>query len=179
MLDVTMRTARGLVLLPLLAFGPAGGTSPAAQPAAASAPQAAPPVLTTTGAFFALSVPDVEASAKWYSEKLGLKVVMRPPKQDKSTVIILEGGGLLVEILQRDDAVPLEKATGGIRRTYLVHGPFKAGVIVADFDKTLAALKARGVEIEIGPFPARPDQRANVIIRDNAGNLIQLFGAYR
>jgi hypothetical protein len=27
-----------------------------------------------------------------------------------------------------------------------------------------------------GPYPARPGQRANVIVRDNAGNLIQCFG---
>jgi hypothetical protein len=61
-------------------------------------------------------------------------------------------------------------------QNYLVHGFFKAGIVVDDFDKTLSALKARGVEIAIGPFPARGDQRANVIVKDNAGNLIQIFG---
>jgi hypothetical protein len=33
-----------------------------------------------TGGFFALSVPDMPASARWYSEKLGLKVVTEEPK---------------------------------------------------------------------------------------------------
>ena len=47
---------------------------------------------------------------------------------------------------------------------------------MTDFDKTLAILKARNVPIAFGPFPARPNQRANVIIRDNAGNLMQFFG---
>jgi len=45
-----------------------------------------------------------------------------------------------------------------------------------DFDGAVARLKARGVEIAFGPCPAREGQRANVLIRDNAGNLIQLFG---
>ena len=56
-----------------------------------------------------------------------------------------------------------------------VHGIFKIGVIIDDFDKTLGILKARGVEIAYGPYPRRGNQRANVILRDNAGNLIQLF----
>ncbi|MGH7471231.1 MAG: VOC family protein [Longimicrobiales bacterium] len=46
---------------------------------------------------------------------------------------------------------------------------FKAGIVVDDYDRTLATLRERGVSIVIGPFPARDGQRANVIIRDEAG----------
>lgn len=132
----------------------------AAQPADA-------PALKTTGAFFALSVADLKASAQWYTDKLGLKTTMEVPKRDGAAVIVLEGGGLIVELIQRDDALPPSKTS--------VHGIFKAGVIVDDFDKTLAALKARHVEIAYGPYPARANQRANVIVKDNSGNLLQLF----
>jgi hypothetical protein len=41
---------------------------------------------------------------------------------------------------------------------------------------TLATLKARGVQVAYGPYPASADQRATVIVKDNSGNLIQLFG---
>jgi hypothetical protein len=58
----------------------------------------------------------------------------------------------------------------------MVHGIFKGGVFVAEYDKTLATLRARGVEISMGPFPARDGIPANFIVRDNAGNLIQFFG---
>jgi len=136
----------------------------------------AQPVFTTRGAFVALSVADLEASTKWYSEKLGLTVVMRPPKQDKSSVAVLEGNGLIVELLQRDDAAPLRQVAPSLEASYQVHGIFKAGLIVDDFDKTLAVLRSRGVEIAIGPFPATATQRANVIVKDNAGNLLQFFG---
>ena len=135
-----------------------------------------PPFTSAKGAFFGLSVADLAASEKWYSEKLGLKVVMRPSKQDKAAVVVLEGGGLIVELLQHDDAAPLSQVAGQAKANYLVHGVFKAGLIVDDFDKTIAMLKARNVEIAIGPFPARANQRANAIIKDNAGNLIQFFG---
>ena len=139
-------------------------------------PTTEPPVIAATGAFFALSVADIEASVKWYSEKLGLKVIMQLPKKDRVAVTVLEGGGLIVELIQHDDAMPLSKAAPAVKDNFFIHGVFKAGVIVDDFDKTLAMLKARHVEIAFGPWPARANQRANVIIRDNAGNLIQFFG---
>jgi catechol 2,3-dioxygenase-like lactoylglutathione lyase family enzyme len=145
-------------------------------PAMAPVQPSPPPPFTTRGAFFALSVADLDASVKWYSDKLGLSIAMRPPKQDKSAVTVLEGGGLIVELIERDDARPLIAAAPGVTATYLVHGIFKAGFIVDDFDRTLATLRERGVGIAMGPFPARGDQRANVIIRDTGGNLIQIFG---
>jgi catechol 2,3-dioxygenase-like lactoylglutathione lyase family enzyme len=131
--------------------------------------------LTTTGAFFALSVPDLEASVRWYSEKLGLQVVTRPPPEEKAAIAVLEGNGLMVELLQLSDARPLSQAAPGVGANHLVHGYFKAGMVVENYEATLELLRARGVEIAMGPFPAQPGQRANVIVRDNAGNLIQFL----
>lgn len=36
-----------------------------------------PPFKAVGGAFVALSVPDLDASSKWYSGKLGLRIVKR------------------------------------------------------------------------------------------------------
>jgi len=141
-----------------------------------ASPQANAPPFTTTGAFFALSVADVAASSHWYQEKLGLRVVMAPPKAGDASVVILEGGGLIVELIQHDGAKPLGTVAPGVRGNLYVHGFFKAGLIVDDFDRTIAALRARSIEIAFGPYPKSATQRANVIIRDNAGNLIQFFG---
>ena len=121
------------------------------------------------GAFFALSVADIEASAKWYAEKLGLAVEMHT-KSGKTSVVVLSGNGLTVELIRHDDAMDLGKDA------LLVHGLFKAGLVIENLDKTLAELKARNVPIAYGPFPARADAMANFIIKDNAGNLIQFFG---
>ena len=148
----------------------------AASPRAAAAQAGVAPAFSSSGAFFAVSVPDVAASTRWYADKLGLKVVMQPPPSGGVTVAVLEGGGLIVELLHNPAAVALRTAAPAIGHTTHVHGVFKAGVIVDDFDGTLATLRERGVDIAIGPFPARDGQRANMIIRDNAGNLIQFFG---
>jgi extradiol dioxygenase family protein len=121
------------------------------------------------GAFFALSVADVEASAKWYAEKLGLAVEMRT-KSDKIAVVVLSGYGLVVELLQHDDAA----ASG--KDAVLTRGFVKAGLVVQNLDKTLAVLKARNVQIAHGPYPAKGNSMSNFIIKDNSGNLIQFFG---
>jgi catechol 2,3-dioxygenase-like lactoylglutathione lyase family enzyme len=139
-------------------------------------PPTTAPAMAVSGAFFALYVADVQASAKWYSEKLGLTVVMDEPKQGKAAAIVLEGGGLIVELIQHDDAVALSRAAPGIPNHVLVHGMVKAGAIVADFDKTLSTLRERNVRIAFGPYPPSATQRANVSFEDNAGNLIQFFG---
>ena len=140
-----------------------------------AAPPARPqtPVFTTHGAFFALSVADLDGSIRWYTQKLGLAVVTRFPTQGKTSGALLGGNGLEVELIAHADAADPPSA-----ERVLTRGIFKVGFRVDDFDGTIAALRARGVEIAYGPYPARRDQRANAIIRDNAGNLIQLFGDY-
>ena len=162
-----MKAIGWLILLSMSAIA-------SAQPA----PPPTSPAFTTKGSFFAISVADLDASARWYSEKLGMKVVMDVPESDGTAMKLLEGGGLMVEMIQDDRAVPLGTAAPQIERDYRVHGIFKAGVVVEDWDRLLATLRERGVEIAIGPFPPRADQRANLIIRDNGGNYLQFFGDF-
>lgn len=128
-----------------------------------------PPFSRVTGAFFALSVADIDASAKWYAEKLGLTVDMRS-KSGKVSVVVLSGNGLTVELLCHDDATDLGKDAE------LTHGFVKAGLVVDNLGKTLVQLKACNVPIAYGPYATKPGAPANFIIRDNSGNLIQFFG---
>ena len=134
------------------------------------------PAFETAGAFIGISVADLDASVRWYVEKLGMRVIMEPPPSDGFTVKVVEGGGLVVELLHNAAAAPLRTVAPSVTHTTQVHGVFKAGVVVADYGRTLATLRARGVDIAVGPFPARNGQPANFIVRDNAGNLLQFFG---
>ena len=127
------------------------------------------PFKPVTGAFFALSVANMAQSVQWYREKLGLAVVMEVTSGPEVTV--LEGGGLIVELIRVPGSRPRPEPSVSTL------GVFKAGFLVKDFDAAVAELRARGVTIAFGPFPATDTQKANVIIQDNAGNLIQLFGS--
>ncbi|MDX2057916.1 MAG: VOC family protein [Gemmatimonadales bacterium] len=154
--------AHATALLLCLAPG-APAQSPSTRPAS--------PLAGATGAFIALSVADLEASARWYTETLGLRRVMTIPRMGPIVGgAAFEGDGIFVELIQRDDATP------GPTPAELSHGIVKAGILVADFDRTVAALRARGVTFFAGPFPARPGQRANVMFKDNAGNMLQVLG---
>ena len=131
------------------------------------------PPLAASGAFFALSVADMAASRAWYVEKLGLNVSLEVARTDasKTAVTVLQGGGLTVELARHDDAVP--RTSSEAVQTF---GAFKVGLVVNNFDAALSALQSRGVQIAFGPFPRQGNQPANVIIRDNSGNLIQIIG---
>lgn len=119
-----------------------------------------------TGAFFAIVTPNLKAATVWYTEKLGLQVAKQIPE---AGIVILEGEGLIVELQQPAGA--LVRPAGGSTQ-----GLMKVGFIVQDYEKALAQLQARKVEVAYGPFPAAAGQRANVILKDVDGNLIQLFG---
>jgi catechol 2,3-dioxygenase-like lactoylglutathione lyase family enzyme len=171
-----MKSIHGLFVLLVAAVALPASAIEAAS-AANTARHAPEPVLAATGAFLALSVADMQASGKWYAEKLGLKVTMQPPRSGPANFMVLEGGGIIVELVQHDAALSLAKLTPKVNDPFMIHGFFKAGVLVADFDKTLALLKERGVAIAFGPYPAKDGRRANFIVRDNAGNLIHFFGS--
>src|SRR5262249_23699312 len=140
---------RKIRLLFLLAIpGVAQGQSPEAvdQPAG----------FRTAGAFFALSVADADASAKWYADKLGMKLAMQVAKSEETAAVrVMAGGGLIVELIEMEKAVPLSKAAPAIGSSELVRGIFKVGVVVDNLDEVLALLKAKDVPTFLGPFPAR------------------------
>ena len=137
----------------------------------------APARTTPAGTFFAVSVQDLGRTVDWYSKVFDLRPTMSNKTPQGTEVTVLEGTGLVVELVRLPEAVSLATALPTLKAREYVHGIFKTGVIVTDFDGLLARLRAGGVEIAYGPFPARDTQRANLIVRDPEGNLIQFFGS--
>jgi extradiol dioxygenase family protein len=170
-----MNMRRSIVATSLaLAVTIAASTAIAQAPSAPSA--AAPaPVLRTTGAFFALIVADIDATRAWYAEKLGLTVSMDASGEGGARAIVLSGGGLTVELVRQPGAVPLRTAAPAVQGALGIHGIFKVGMVIEDYEAALDALRRRGVTFAMGPFPAREGQPANVILRDNEGNHLQLI----
>jgi catechol 2,3-dioxygenase-like lactoylglutathione lyase family enzyme len=139
-----------------------------------------PPFTRVTGSFLAVSVPNLQASAKWYSENLGLSVVKQATSPDKkAAVTILQGNGLSVELVWFADAVSLSTIAPEITGNHQVHGIFKAGILVDDLDSMLAHLKSRDVTMAFEPFFDASLQCRMFAIRDNNGNILQFFGKKR
>lgn len=141
-------------------------------PGAPAAAQVAGPVLSAKAAFVGLSVDNLAQSEKWYIDNLGLAVQMRVPRSDaaRAAVTVLQGGGLTVELVKHDDAVAPSQ-----ENRVLMHGVFKVGVFVDNYEAALSEVRRRGIQFAFGPFPGGNGQPANFAIRDNAGNLIQVF----
>ena len=178
---MTRSLVRQLSILLGIALGVAMPRHARAQvPAAPAGPgevaRVAPAFTASGSTFFALSVADLAATSRWYQEKLGLRPLLQLPKRGADEGVVLGGAGLLVELIARAGSRPLRAVDAAITHDLDVHGFFKVGFFVDDLDAALATLRARGVEIAFGPFPARAEQPANVGFRDREGNLIQVFG---
>lgn len=136
----------------------------------AQTPAPSAPIPISSPQFFAISVPDAAASARWYQDVFGLQVIreIKPPEAPVH-VFILGSESLHVEVLQRNDARP-----AGAQGEVMVHGVFKAGFFVPALEPVVAALKAKGVKFA---FDITQDQTGVrfVIIEDNSGNRIQIF----
>ena len=123
----------------------------------APAPSIPPNVVQArpTGTFFAVSVRDLRASVEWYAAAFGLRAGPIQPGPDGILVCLLEGDGVLVELVHVPSAEPFAVATPRAKAVEYVHGLFKAGVMVDDFDGLLAGLRERRVATAYGPFPPR------------------------
>ena len=136
------------------------------------------PFAAVRGGYIALSVADLDASAKWYADTFDLKIVRNHSQSPdrKSVATILTGNGLIVELVQHADAMALRAAAPALSRVFQIHGIFKAGVVVDDLDATFQELEARKVDIAFRVFSDDALAYRTFAIRDNSGNMIQFFG---
>jgi catechol 2,3-dioxygenase-like lactoylglutathione lyase family enzyme len=156
-----------------------GFAMPQRTDSASNAPLPAKPVFRAVdGAFGAITVPDLDASANWYAEKLGLRVVKNHVLRAdyKAAVTILQGNGFAVELIWLDDSVPLSSIDPKLKGPQNVHGLLKAGLFVNDLDDTLSALKSRNVTMAFQMFYDKSMDCRTFAIRDNNGNILQFFG---
>lgn len=129
---------------------------------------AAPPV------FLAFSVPDIEASVKWYSESFDLTAT-RLPDSPQAKVALLRGNGLLVELVEHSHAFDLKARVPESEKRYLVHGLFKAGFFVQDLEATIERLEKRGARFVGNVFTDQGAGARSILLLDNNDNVLQLF----
>jgi len=104
----------------------------------------------------AFSVPDLEASIRWYRETLGFEAEWRRR----------------VALFQPEHAAPLPAARSDVQEDLRTHGTKHVAFAVRDMAAAVAELRRRHVDIVhhgTGPFAAF------AFFRDNSGNLIELF----
>jgi catechol 2,3-dioxygenase-like lactoylglutathione lyase family enzyme len=131
-------------------------------------------VVPTAPQFFALSVPDAPASARWYAEAFGLKVLADFKPDDDGHVIILHSDTLLLEILQlRPARSPGEAA---VKDRHLTHGIFKIGFHVPDLEGAVRRLREMKAKFDTDIIDDRAHNLRFALLRDPHGNWVQIFG---
>lgn len=136
-------------------------------------PRVAAPISVKSPFNVGISVTDVEKSARWYEENLGL-VRLKSGTFPAGKFVILASREMSVEIIQHESAVDPRKKLS-IAHDYLVQGIFKFGFYVDDLDATVACLKQKHVKFYYEHGEDKELQLRFAIVADDDGNTIQLF----
>jgi catechol 2,3-dioxygenase-like lactoylglutathione lyase family enzyme len=120
-----------------------------------------------------VSVPDLEASIRWYREVLGFEVEHRfeIPKAH-AKVAMIRRGALRMELFEVEDGKPLPEERRVPDRDLQTHGNKHVCFGVQSVDAAERELRAKGVDIV---FIGRVMQPPNIFMRDNSGNLIEFI----
>ena len=121
-----------------------------------------------------ISVADLEASISWYREKLGFTVVNRVTLDHiPAKIAFLQHGDFAVELFEVPGASPLPEDRRHPNQDLRTHGTKHIALAVQDTKKVIEVLKERGVDIAMDVRVV--DQTTIAFIRDNTGNLIEIF----
>ncbi len=121
----------------------------------------------------AISVPNLEESIRWYEEKFGFSVIDRSAIPGINVKVAhMQGVGFILELFEAEGAAALPEDRRYPNRDLLTHGHKHFSIGVKDARKAAEELKAMGVEIAM---VAEVDNTYGVFIRDNSGNLIEIF----
>jgi methylmalonyl-CoA/ethylmalonyl-CoA epimerase len=119
-----------------------------------------------------VSVPDLDASLKWYEEMFGFTVDKRmdmPPLHAK--IAFMKKGDFRIEFFQVEGAKTLPDDRRFPQKDLLTHGWKHLSLGVEDPKTALATLKKKGVEIVL---EGEVNGVAMGFIHDNSGNLIEI-----
>lgn len=121
----------------------------------------------------AISVPSLEESITWYEEKFGFTVIDQSEIPGINVKVAhMQGVGFILEIFEADGADPLPEARRFPNRDLKTHGHKHFSLGVRNAREAAQELSAMGVEIAM---VAEVDGTYGVFIRDNSGNLIEIF----
>jgi catechol 2,3-dioxygenase-like lactoylglutathione lyase family enzyme len=121
-----------------------------------------------------LSVPDLEAAARWYKEKLGFREVQRKSYPEfKTSLVFLELRGFRVELIEDGNAKAAAPRPNPPGHTAW-HGIAQFSFRTTDLAAVKAALLKNGVQI-VWEFENAELAVKFLFIRDLNGNLIQFL----
>jgi len=121
----------------------------------------------------AISVPNLEETIRWYEEKFGFSLIHRSAIPGLNVKVAhMQGAGFILEVFEAEGAQPLPGDRRYPNRDLLTHGHKHFSLGVRDARQAAKDLEAMGVEIAM---VAEVDGTYGVFVRDNSGNLVEVF----
>lgn len=130
-----------------------------------------PPPLDLKIHHAAASVGNLDRAIKWYTEKLGFKVVLRQKIDADREIAWLTIPGFRVDLLQVKGSMPHRPVADHMLEQSWGHIVFS----VASVDKTYAILKSRGVVLPEAPATNEKLHIRSAHFPDSEGNWIELY----
>ena len=123
-----------------------------------------------------VSVPNLEESIQWWQDVLGFELESRGHIPTiPANIAFVKNGPMRVEIFETPNANPLPEGRRVPDEDIKTHGNKHISFATADVFALAEVLKERGADIVwVKDFG---DGRANIFLRDNAGNLIEFVQA--
>jgi catechol 2,3-dioxygenase-like lactoylglutathione lyase family enzyme len=126
----------------------------------------------------AISVSDLEASARWYEESLGFKALRRiDVPAHRVRIALLERDGFQLELVEHQDSKSPAALVPGIDNPALIQGFGKIAFRVRDIRRWESDLEARGVTFKFPLTESPADHSWSLIVADRDGNWVQLTEA--
>ena len=123
-----------------------------------------------------ISVADLDESIAWYKEMLGFEEITRMEQGEtikEMKIGHIRRGNCYIELFQVAGAKPLPEYRRDPNADLAVHGLAHFGLQVDSVQAALEELKAKGVEVAMGPIDT--PGVVFVFIRDNSGNAFDLI----
>lgn len=127
----------------------------------------------TTGAFYAISVRNIDETIAWYTRHLGFKVESQGGNDQRRGALLSRPGAVL-ELGEFAGAMAREQVRPGLE-SHEIHGIFKLGFTIANIERAFEFLQGQGVEVFF-PIVTASDGSRTFGIKDPEGNIIQFFG---
>ena len=123
----------------------------------------------------AISVADIDASVKWYSDMLGFRFDRRVDiPQLPFKIVFIRNGAFEIEIFQHRETIAIPPERMNPNTDNQTQGTKHMCFYCEDVQGLLSELKEKGVEIIIGPQQIEDTMMG--FIRDNSGICIEFIG---
>jgi len=124
---------------------------------------------------FTISVADISETVKWYTEKLGFRLIKQFQKKEMNAEIaFMELNGFYIEIFHLPESEPLPEFSKNPLKSLAVQGLKYFAFGVDCLDDAVEELRQRGVQFLVGPALGASSHKY-ALFQDNNGVAIELF----